>query len=236
MVLSVEERTFLVEHVCQCVGEYTQDVQQRFQAQFPETKVPHHNTMQQVIQKFKETGCMCDATRSGRPSILTEKKVLDISDCMFQSPKKSIRKLSQQVGVSYDTAHTALKKHLCLHPYKITAMHELKSDDSAKRVVYCEWFLDFLDHEGEDTFDVTFFTDEAYFHLLGYINSQNSHVWCAYNPHAFHKSLLHDEKIGDVWVGMSRRRIVGPIFFSETLNSQQYCDNILTLHCTIERG
>jgi len=33
--------------------------------------------------------------------------------------------------------------------------------------------------------------------------------------------LLHDEKIG-VWDGMSRRHIVRPIFFSETLNSQWY--------------
>jgi hypothetical protein len=145
---------------------------------------------------------------------------------MVQSPKKSIRKLSQQVGVSYGTAHTALKKRLCLHPYKITAVRELKPGDSAKRVAYCEWFLDFLDREGEDILDVTFFTDEAYFHLLGYINSQNSGVWCAHNPHAFHESPLHDEKMG-VWVGVSRRRIVGPIFFSESLNSQRYCDNIV---------
>jgi transposase len=110
MVLLVEERTFLVEHVFRCGGEYTQDVQQRFQAQFMETKVPHHNALQQLIQKFKETCCVCDATRSGRPAMLTEKRVLDISNGMLQSPKKSIRKLSQQVGVSYGTAHTALKK------------------------------------------------------------------------------------------------------------------------------
>jgi hypothetical protein len=105
-------------------------------------------------------------------------------------------------------------------------VHESKPGDSAKRVAYCKWFLDFLDWEGEDILDVTFFTDEAYFHLSGYINSRNSHVWCAHNPHAFNKSLLHDEKIG-VWVGMSRRRIFGPIFFLETLNSQWYCDNIV---------
>jgi len=40
MVLSVEECTFLVEYVFQCGEEYTQDVQQRFQTQFPETKMP----------------------------------------------------------------------------------------------------------------------------------------------------------------------------------------------------
>jgi transposase len=107
MVLSVEELTFIAAYVFLFGAEYTQDVQQRFQAQFPETEVPHRNAVRQLIQKFQETCSVCDATRSGRPSILTEKKLLDISDRMFQSPKKSIRKLSQQVGVSCGTTHTA---------------------------------------------------------------------------------------------------------------------------------
>jgi hypothetical protein len=109
--------------------------------------VLYHNAVGQLIQKFKETSSLCDATRSGRPSILTEKKVLVILDHMLQSLKKSIRKLSQQVDVSYGIAHTALKKCLCLHPYKITAVHNLKPGDSAKRITYCKWFLDFFDHE-----------------------------------------------------------------------------------------
>jgi hypothetical protein len=37
----------------------------------------------------------------------------------------------------------------------------MKHGDSAKRVAYCKWFLDFLDFEGKDILDVTFFTDEA---------------------------------------------------------------------------
>ena len=45
MVLSVEECMFLVEHVFWCGGEYTPDVQQQFQAQFLETKVPHLNAV-----------------------------------------------------------------------------------------------------------------------------------------------------------------------------------------------
>jgi transposase len=76
-----------------------------------------------VIQKFQEAGSMCDATRSGRPSTLTEKKLLDISDRMLQSLKKYIRKSSKQVGVSHGMAHTALKKCLHLHPDKTTAVH-----------------------------------------------------------------------------------------------------------------
>jgi len=50
MVLFIEERVFLVEHVFRCGGECTQDVQQRFQAQFPETKVPHRNAVRQLTK------------------------------------------------------------------------------------------------------------------------------------------------------------------------------------------
>ena len=89
--LSVEARTFLVEHEFRCGGEYTQDIQQRFEARFPEAKVPRRNAVLPLSQKFKETGSVCDATRSGGLSILTEKKVLDVTDRMLQSPKKSIR-------------------------------------------------------------------------------------------------------------------------------------------------
>jgi transposase len=76
--------------------------------------------VRQLIQKFREAGSVCDANRYGRPSILTEKKLLDISDHMLQSPKKSIRKLSPQVGVSYGTAHTALKKNT--YAYTLTKL------------------------------------------------------------------------------------------------------------------
>jgi len=55
-------------------------------------------------------------------------------------------------------------------------VHELKAGDSAKRVAYFKWFLDFHDRDGEGILEVTFFTDEEYFHLLKYINSRNSRV------------------------------------------------------------
>ena len=85
----------------------------------------------------------------------------------------------------------------------------------------------FLDHEGEDILDVTFFTDEAYCHLSGFINTQKSQFWCAQNPHAFHESPLHNEKIG-VWVGMSRRHVVGLISLSRRLSTP---NGTVTLLC-----
>jgi len=51
MVLFVEECTFLVEYVFQCGGEYTQDVQQRFQT-VSRDQDANRNAAQQLIQKF----------------------------------------------------------------------------------------------------------------------------------------------------------------------------------------
>ena len=39
-----------------------------------------------------------------------------------------------------------------------------------------------------DVLDVTFFTDEAWFHLSGYVNSQNSRLWSYDNPHSLHEN------------------------------------------------
>ena len=53
-------------------------------------------------------------------------------------------------------------------------------------------------------FRVTFFTDEAWFHLSRYINSQNTRIWAAENPHTVHEEPLNSQKIR-VWCGVSRR-------------------------------
>ena len=58
---------------------------------------------------------------------------------------------------------TALKKRLHFHPHKVTVVHELQERDYIKRSDYCRWFRD----NGGDMMEVTFFSDEAWFHLSG---------------------------------------------------------------------
>ena len=63
-----------------------------------------------------------------------------------------------------------------------------------------------------------FMSDEAWFHLSEYVSSQNTRYWSSENPHVIHKTPSHDLKIG-VWCAVSRTKIVGPIFFESTLNT-----------------
>jgi transposase len=70
--LSIEERVFLIEYVFRESSRYTDLVQDEFVEKFLETPVPHRNAVRRLIEKFRETGSVLDAERSGRPSKLKD--------------------------------------------------------------------------------------------------------------------------------------------------------------------
>jgi hypothetical protein len=48
MVLSIEERVFLVEYVFREGNRYTELVQEQFAEKFPETPAPHRNAVRRL--------------------------------------------------------------------------------------------------------------------------------------------------------------------------------------------
>ena len=63
--------------------------------------------------------------------------------------------------------------------------------------------------------------DEAWFHLSGHINSQNTRYWAVENPQLVHEQPLQNQKIG-VRCAMSGMCIIGRIFFDRTVNTEVY--------------
>jgi hypothetical protein len=74
--------------------------------------------------------------------------------------------------VSKSSAGTATQL-LKLRSCKTTAIHALQPRDPASRVHFCSWFLQSA-VEGEIDPQLTFFSDEAWFHMEGHINTQNN--------------------------------------------------------------
>jgi hypothetical protein len=150
---------------------------------------------------------------------MSEDTVQEVRCRLLDLLKKSLRRLLQETGMSKSTCHRATQKAK-IHAYHITAVHELKEPDREKHVAYCRWLQAFL-NEHPGILDFVWLTDEAWFHLSGYVNSQNTRVWAAENPHVYHEEPLHPLKVG-VWCAISRRRIIGPIFFEEIVNTEVY--------------
>ncbi|RZC33732.1 hypothetical protein BDFB_012380, partial [Asbolus verrucosus] len=66
--------------------------------------------------------------------------------------------------------------------------HKILPPDLVRRVNYCQWFLHNMN---DDILEVTFSIDETWFHLEGYVNSQNIRIWSVEYPHMYIEAPLH---------------------------------------------
>jgi hypothetical protein len=55
VVLSTEERDFLVEYVFREGNRYTDLMQEHSAGKFSETSIPHRNAVRRLTEKFRET-------------------------------------------------------------------------------------------------------------------------------------------------------------------------------------
>ncbi len=194
MVLTDEQRIFAIESYFRNGSKVNgnwiysmQDCFLEFQEKFPAALVEYksfYDTVTTSIHNFREIGSINRKKGSGRPLRRTEGLVNNVREVVEEQPKISIRRLSQQVNSNYTTCQRVLKKDLNCYPYRLQVCQELLETDFPRRMQFCQWFTDNL-AENEEAFSRTFFTDEAYFYLSGYVNSQNMRMWSTENPHFF---------------------------------------------------
>jgi hypothetical protein len=138
--------------------------------------------------------------------VLTEEKLDGIGAKLDHTPRKSMKRLVQETGVSKSSARRVTQL-LNLRPYKTTVIHAFQPCDPASRVHFCSWFLQSV-IKGEINKQLTFFTDEVRFHFEGYINIKNNRCCSSRTSHL--------GKVGG-WCAVSARRIVGPVFLMKKL-------------------
>jgi hypothetical protein len=95
-----------------------------------------------------------------------------LANRLLASPRKSLCVLSQETRLSRSMCQRAAKK-AGLHAHRFRVVQELKQLDYDKRMTYCRWFQTFID-ENPGILDYTRFSDDAWFHLSCYVNSQNA--------------------------------------------------------------
>jgi hypothetical protein len=101
---------------------------------------------------------------------------------------------------------------LKLRPYITGVIRSLQPRDPASRVHVFNSFLQSV-VEGEIDPQLIFLSDEAWFHLQGYKNTQNNRYWNSENRHLTHEVLLQPVKVG-VWRAVNARKLLDPCFFN----------------------
>lgn len=206
------------------VGRNIKNTFRKLRTSFGRHGRPTEPGIRWIVNRFEETGSVEGRRpyQHARPA-RTRENVAAVSESVREGPTTSTRRRSQQLGISDTTLRRILHIDLHLHPYKIQLTQELKPADHQQRRVFVNWLL-----EREDGFSAkVLFSDEAHFHLNGYVNKQNCRFWGAENPHEFHEQPLHPEKV-TVWCGLWAGGIVGPFFFEDaeekaiTVNGERY--------------
>lgn len=107
-----------------------------------------------------------------------------------------------------------------MYLFKAQLLHDLKPEDYARRVQFCE---DELARTQANPSHLQFlvFTDESLFHLDGHVNKQNYRLWSAMNLNWSTEHAVHSSKVV-VWCGIWREGVVGPFFFNSTVTGDTY--------------
>ena len=83
-------------------------------------------------------------------------------------------------------------KNLHYHPYKIQVAKQLSERYKVSQLQFCNEFLDLV--KNNSNILNTLLSDEAHFHVSGYVNKQNCCYWALNNPHELYQCPLHSAK------------------------------------------
>jgi len=114
-----------------------------------------------------------------------------------------------------------LRSELKWHPYKIHIRHELKHGDFARRLRFCNWFLE---HCRNNRFlHNLVIGDEASFCLSGQVSTHNVRYYAPKDGE--HPSFNFDKNSSrqklSVWAGVcGNGTLLGPFFFERNVTGQ----------------
>lgn len=198
----------------------------------PRAPVPSRKAILLWVKNFEATASTTKKIGGSEKTIRTPENIDRVRDALTRSPRKSARRHSAQLGLSNRSVRRILKNDLHYHPYKMQIVQALQPNDYNHRIRFCQAMLNVIGTNGERVHNL-WMSDEAHFHLSGYVNKQNFRYWSANNPRDLHEKPLHSEKV-TVWCAVSSRGLVGPYFFEDehgntvTVNSERYADMLVT--------
>lgn len=192
---------------------------------------PNVSTIGRIVRKFQQTGSVGNVKTPvhARP-VRSAENISVVRDSVAEEPSTSTRRRAQQLNISRTSLMRILNKDLNLHAYKVQLTQELKPTDHFKRRQYAEWLVEQTEVNGDFTKKIIF-SDEAHFHLCGFVNKQNCRIWANENPQVIVEKPMHPQRV-TVWCGLWAGGVIGPYFFENevgqavTVNGVRYREMI----------
>ena len=151
-------------------------------------------TLIRWIRTFESTGSLSNIKPSSRNrSIRNEVNIDRVSLSFHEDDTVSTRKRATQLKISRSSLRRILKKYFKLFPYKQQLTQQLNDSDYASWLQFSRGMLNII-RDNTDVLKNLIMSDEARFHLSGYVNKQNFRIWAQQQPKQFvEKPLLSSD-------------------------------------------
>jgi hypothetical protein len=102
---TLEQRVFLYDPCVKygSAGKF----RRKFRRKFCDERVPSRQTIHTFLNKLRTTGLLIHKKQRYKRGVLTEEKLHDIWARLEHTPRKSMKRLAQEIGVSKSSARTA---------------------------------------------------------------------------------------------------------------------------------
>jgi hypothetical protein len=128
----------------------------RYRCKFHDERVPSRQTIHNLVNKLRSAVLSIDKEQKYKCQVLTEEKLDDTGARLEHTPRKSLKHLAPETGVSKSCTRRATQA-LKLRSYKTTV---IDTSHAAVRISlmgsFCSWFLQSV-AEGEIDLRLTFF-------------------------------------------------------------------------------
>lgn len=199
-----------------CDGNSRQAAEE-YRRRYPNRRQPHRNVFQTVHRNMREGFFSYRRRYAGRPLTADDEEVLAL---FARNPSLSVRQVAAQTNNSPATVWRIARKDR-LHPYHIQRVQCLLPADYGRRMQFCRRLIAEC-QENENFVNKVLWTDESTFSRTGIFNSHNQHFWSVENPRKTRETSFQLNFSVNVWAGIIDKHIIGPYFFSTTLNGNTY--------------
>lgn len=218
-----EQRTFILNTFIEC-NRSVAVAQRKWRSKFRNTKAPTRNTYISLDNKFSRTGSVSDdvaALATKRITVRTPENIIRVDEAITANRNISLQQLSLNLDIGRESTRLITREDLTLHPYKIQTHQELTDKHKKARLTFAQTINEMIDNSFDPKLII--FTDEAHFHLDGYVNKQNYRYWGTEKPTEFNIRTHTPERI-TVWAGLTNRGVIGPFLIESSVDASVYED------------
>ena len=136
----------------------------------------------------------------------------------------SLRKIGREVGIAKTSARKILTEFR-YRPYKMERHQQLVRDDPYRRMVHCELMIEEIHHNPELPLNIVF-SDESKMVITNGPNKQLVQFWRTNAPEEVMSVGTQYQQKVNVWIGLYGPDLIGPFFFENNINGQNYLNMI----------